>query len=321
MNNKVKNIEDLLFELYYSTNEPTAYSSCERLYKYIKNNTKFRVKKDFIKNWLNTQRTYSLHKNRVLRFNRAAYNITNIDDLWEIDLIDVQQISRQNRGFKYILAVIDCFSKFAWCIPIKRKTPKEVINAFNEIFTSTIRRPITIQSDKGKEFDNSQFRSFLTELNISYRTTRDPVTKAAICERFIRTIKSLMYKYFTFLKSNKYVEVLNSLLYVYNNRKHSSIGMAPNDVDEKNILTVWNNLQKRKKSNVKKIKYRIGDTVRISNQKSIFDKGYKPKWSEEIFTVHKCILKSPPVYRLRDSTGALINGNFYEAEIQKFNSA
>lgn len=314
---EILKIEDFLFKLYYTPSSPAAYSSCDRLYTYIKQNTSYRVKKKFIKEWLSKQQTYTMHKNRRIRFKRCHYNVSNIDDLWEMDLIDIQQISRKNKGCRYILAVIDCFSRYGWCIPIKRKTPEEVATAFETIFSSTQRRPITIQSDKGKEFDNKLVKRFFKQLNIVFRTTRDPVTKAAICERFIRTIKSIIYKYFTYSKDTRYIDVLNGLVAVYNNRKHSSIGIAPADVNDENVLTVWEYMENRKQKSNIRFKYNVGDTVRVSNPKTVFDKGYKVKWSDETFKIDKRISKAPPVYRLIDSHGIVIKGNFYECEIQK----
>lgn len=311
--------ESILSNIYYNANNPAAFSTSSRIFTYLKNKGIDMKKQDII-NWLQKQNTHTLHRDRRIRFERRKYNITNIDDLWEMDLMDMQAISRKNGGNKYILAVIDCFSKYAWCIPIKRKTPSEVLKAIDILFSSTERRPITIQSDKGREFDNKVVRKYFTEMEISYKTTKDPVTKASICERFIRTIKSIIFKYFTYTNTNRYVDVLSSLLYVYNNRTHSTIGMPPSQVNEKNILKVWTYMNKRKiKSsfNYCTPKYCDGDIVRISNSKKVFDKGYKPKWSNEIFTVEKCILTKPISYRLKDSNDIPINGDFYESELQK----
>lgn len=310
-------IDSVLFDSYYNTSSSSAFSSAERIFSFLKNKG-MNVKKSVIDNWLQKQTTYTLHRDRRNKFNRRRYNITNIDDLWEIDLIDVQHISRQNGGNKFILAIIDCFSKFAWCVPIKRKTPGEVIRAFNTVFSLSNRQPITVQSDKGREFNNKMIRHYLKEKNIIYNTTRDPIIKAAICERFIRTIKSIIFKYFSFSKSNRYLDALESILYIYNNRKHSSIGMAPIEVNENNVLKVWTFMNNKKKMHtLNKTKYNIGDFVRVSNPKKVFDKGYKPKWTEEIFVIEKCIMSLPSMYKLRDSNNNQIIGNFYEHEIQK----
>lgn len=314
----IQNLNSILFSTYYDPYSTVAFSSCDRLYNQIKKKHKS-VSRQEISDWMRTQPTYTLHKDRRVRFKRNHYNITNIDDLWEMDLIDVQKISRKNEGHKYILAVIDCFSKYAWCVPIKRKTPDEIMRGFDVIFSSTERRPIKIQSDKGREFVNKRVKSYFAEKNINFFTTRDPATKAAICERFIRTIKGLMYKYFTYFNSSKYTAVLQKLMFLYNNRVHSSIGITPAKVNENNILQVWQYMQKKrgKLSLVKCPTLKVGDIVRVSNPKTVFEKGYKPKWSTEKFSVVKVLRREPVVYNIKDDSGTIISGNFYESELQR----
>lgn len=190
-------LDSILFQVYYGTNSPGAYSTAERLYKFIKENYDIHVTRKRVNEWLRNQYTFTIHRNRRIRFKRNHYNITNIDDLWEMDLIDMQKFSRNNKGNKYIMAVIDCFSRFAWCVAIKNKTPGEIVRAFDILFSGTSRRPGKIQSDKGKEFDNRIVKKYLTEKEIGFQTTRDPATKAAICERFIRTIKGIIFGYRT----------------------------------------------------------------------------------------------------------------------------
>lgn len=313
-----KQLNELLFSVYYNIKSPAAFSSVDRIYSYIKSNHNITVKKSFIEKWLSKQETYSLHRNRRLNFTRNRYNITNIDDLWQIDLIDVQKISRKNKGNRYILAIIDCFSKFAFCIPIKRKTPDEVINAFKKLFKSTHRRPLHIQSDKGLEFRAKKVVQFFKDNNINFYTASDPKTKAAICERFIRTIKSIIYKYFTFTKTERYIDVLDSLVFVYNHRRHRTIKMQPAEVNASNILQVWKNINERSENNIKKkAKFQIGDFVRISLPKKTFEKGYRPLWSNEIFLVEKICFRKPVVYVLQDQNNIQITGVFYEPELQK----
>ena len=317
MENNKENINSILFQSYYSPNSPAGFSSAERLYRYVKSVHKLRVTKKYIEKWLQKQQTFTLHKDRRIQFARNHYNVTNIDDLWEMDLIDMQKCSRTNGGNKYILAVIDCFSRFAWCIPIKRKTPDEILNAFNILFASTSRKPIKIQSDKGREFVNKNVKAYFHEKGIQFFTTRDPSTKAAICERFIRTIKGIIYKYFTHSKSTRYVEILKSITFLYNNRVHSSIGIAPCDVNDSNTLAVWEYMNKKRERIKKKPTLNVGDTVRVSNPKTVFEKGYKPKWSEELFSIEQVMLRDPVVYKIKDSNGVIINANFFEQELQK----
>lgn len=236
-----------------------------------------------------------------------------------MDLIDMQKFSRANKGNKYILAVIDCFSKYAWCIPIKRKTPSEIIRAFDKIFESTSRRAVKLQSDKGREFKNNLVNQYFHQRNIEFITTRDPATKAAMCERFIRTIKGLIYKYFTYAKTKNYIDVLESLTFLYNNRFHTTIGRKPSDVSETNVLDVWKFMEKKRNhaSQKNNAKLSVGDVVRVSNPKTMFEKGYTPNWSHEKFSVVKLLQRKPVIYIIKDESGNIIDGNFYETELQK----
>lgn len=308
----------VLNDFFYNFNNPSAFSSGQRLFEHLTQNG-HKIKKKDINDWLRKQETYTLHRDRHLNFKRRSYNISNIDDLWEIDLMDMQQISRTNKGFKYILAVIDCFSKFAWCIAIKRKIPSEVVNAFKHIFSHTKRRPVCIQSDKGREFDNRTFKTYLSEQNIKFQTTKDPSTKAAICERFIRTIKSIIFKYFTHINTNRYIDVLDGILHIYNNRKHSAIGTAPSMVNDENVLKIWRFMKEKKtpRRNHQLPRCDVGDTVRVANPKKVFDKGYRQKWSKEKFRITKRMMSAPITYRICDMDNVQIDGNFYESEIQK----
>lgn len=92
---------------------------------------------------------------------------------------------------------------------------------------------------------NCDLKNFFMLNDILFFTTRDPTTKAAICKRFIRTIKGIIFKYFTFSNSTKYINVLASIMHLYNNRVHSSIGISPSDVDENNVLAVWDYSRKK----------------------------------------------------------------------------
>lgn len=298
--------------LYYNTKNSSAYSSRKRFLKAAKDHGIERNSAD----WLQSQRAYTLHKPRRNRFRRNKYSLTNIGDLWQADLMDMQKLSRKNSGYKYVLAVIDCFSKFGWCIPIKNKKPGEIIRAFKIILIKARYRPRNLHTDKGREFVNKSFLNFLGQNDITFYKAADPTTKAAICERYIRSMKSLIYRYFTYLGTTKYCDVLDGLVGLYNSREHRSIGMAPLEVNEKNILQVWENLNARIIKRQKPLLH-CGDFVRLAKAKEVFDKGYKPSWTSEIFIVKKVIPHAQPVYEVKDEKDNDISGVFYEPELQK----
>ncbi|GFY55033.1 uncharacterized transposon-derived protein F54H12.3 [Trichonephila inaurata madagascariensis] len=127
-----------------------------------------------------------------------------------------------------------------------------------------------------------------------------------------------MWKIFTKKNTKRYVDVVDKLVYSYNNTWHRSIQMTPASVTETNQSQVWENLYgKQNNRKVNKPKYRLNDTVRISKEKLLFEKGYEQNWTREIFPIHQIIRRNPIVYKLKDLAGELIRGTFYEQELQK----
>jgi hypothetical protein len=215
-----------------------------------------------------------------------------------------------NKGYKYILCVIDCYTKFAWAIPVKSKTAKEISDAKTKILIR--RSPKLLQLDNGKEFYNTIFDTLMKKYKIKKYSTYT-TTKACIVERFNRSLKTNMYKEFTARGSRDWVSILPMLINTYNNSKHRTIGMTPTQADENPSSIV---LKERKIPNIK-IKYKVGDKVRISTYKGVFTKGYLPNWSTEVFTIIKVNKTLPPTYQLKDYNGSPIAGCFYLEEINK----
>ncbi|KAL4148134.1 hypothetical protein QTP88_002427 [Uroleucon formosanum] len=225
------------------------------------------------------------------------------EELYEAGLI---------KRFKYILCVIDCFTKLAWATPLKSKSAKEVSSAMSKILLK--RGPKLLQLDNGKEFYNSTFDALMKKHNIHKYSTYSTM-KACIVERFNRTLKEKMFREFTARGTHEWVSILPSLINEYNNSKHRTIGMTPVQADA-NPTSVE---IKQRKIISQKIKFNIGDNVRISIYKGVFTKGYLPSWSTEIFKIVKINETLPTTYQLQDYTGKPIAGCFYSEEIQKTN--
>ena len=219
--------------------------------------------------------------------------------------------SKFNQGFRYLFLVIDIFSKYGWIIPLKNKEGKTVALALKTIFKE--RKPEKIRVDKVKEFYNKDVKG-LIEL---YSTENEE--KSSVVERWIRTMKEKMWKYFTDNNTNVYIDILPDLVKDYNNTKHSSIKMTPVEASEKkNELTVWRNLYPNRLDILDvNPKFSVGDKVRISKKKALFEKGYTTRWTEEIFTITKIKRTSPITYKIADLNGEEIDGIFYEPELQK----
>ena len=174
---------------------------------------------------------------------------------------------------------------------------------------------MTLQTDKGLEFRNPSFQNLLREHGVHHFATHNEETKASIVERFNRTLKTRMWKYFTKHQTVRYLDKLPDLLHSYNNTYHRTLGMAPSQVNETNQEIVWQRLYGQDGGG--KPKFTVGDRVLISKAKRQFKKGYMANWSEELFTITDAHRSDPPVYRLVDEHGEILEGSFYEPELQK----
>ena len=254
-----------------------------------------------------------LHKPVKRKFRKRRVLVNGIDKIWAADLADMQALSKENEGYKFLLLVIDTFSKYGWIVPLKDKKGETIVKALKEIFKESGRRPDKLWTDKGREFFNKDVR----DLVYLYATENEE--KSSIVERWIRTMKEKMWKYFTDYNTNKYIDVLPELVEDYNNTVHSSTKLTPTDASkEENELTVWRNLYPdRYKTSRLNPKFSVGDKVRITKKKKDFEKGYTARWTEEIFTIKEIRETNPITYKLEDLQGEEIKGTFYEPELQK----
>lgn len=300
-------------KIYYNPKDEAGYAGAYRLVNKIQN----KVDKNNIYKWLRAQDAYTLHKPVRRKFQRLHYNVQTIDSVWEGDLIELSSLKTFNDDFSYLLVVIDVLSKYAFVEPIKDKTCLNVTEAFEKILSrSSDRIPIIFQTDKGSEFLGREMQTFLKSKNIIHRVTRNPDVKAAIVERFNRTLKERMWRYFTHKNTKRYIDILYDLVQGYNNSRHSTIKMAPAAVTIYNAQQAKRNMDSRYKTPERKPKYSVGNLVRISRTKGTFEKGYEANWSEEIFKIIKILKhRKPPVYELEDLNGELIDGIFYEEEL------
>ena len=309
-------IKTLLHSLFYDVTQPSAYTGKENVFRAAKRALSSITRAD-VDRWFEDQRPYTVHKPVRLRFKRNKTIVKSIDDQWQTDLCDMQSKSSHNDGNAYILTCIDCFSKYAWAEPLQQKTADNIIKAMSRIFASG-RKPKRLQTDKGSEFTNAKVQAFLRKNKVDFFTT-DSEKKASIVERFNRTLKNRMFKYFSKVNSYRYVDVLQALVDGYNGTYHRSIKMQPKKVRHIHQPLIRQRLygEKTAKRQRKNYKYNIGDWVRISKQRVTFAKGYLPGWSEEIFVIRKRRLQREPIYYLRDLKNENVTGAFYEPELQR----
>ena len=260
-----------------------------------------------------------VHKPIIRKFNKRKVYSQSKDNIWGVDLADMQSLSRKNKGIKYLLCVIDLYSKHAFVIPLKDKKGISIANAFDKIIKQSNRKTNKIWVDQGGEFYNNVFEKWLSDIDINLNSTYNG-GKSVVAKRFMRTLKNKLYKHMTATGKIVYYNVLDDVVNKYNNTKHSTIKMKPIDVGD---TTKSSSLERNNKRvyidehNEKDCKFKVGDRVRISRYKNIFAKGYAPNWSSEIFIVDRINDTVPYTYNLKDLNDEEIIGSFYDKELEK----
>ena len=224
----------------------------------------------------------------------------------------MQLRGRYNKGIRFLLYVIDIFSKYAWVVPLKIKKGVSLVATFQIILKQSNRKPNKMWVDKGSEFYNNSFKKWLQDNDVvtySIHTER----KFVVAERFIRTLKNKIYKYMTSISKNVYIGKLDDIVNEFDNTYHTTIKMKPIDAKDNTYIAFDGEV------NYKCPKLKVGDHVRISNYKNIFAKGYTPNWSEEVFVIKKVKNNVPWTYVIKNLNGEELTETFYEKELQKTN--
>lgn len=298
---------------YFKPSQPGSFSGKSTFIKTQKLHGKNIDVNDLNKILINSE-AYTMHFPAKRHFKRRQIIVKGIDDTWQADLVDLNNIKHINNDSRYILTIIDVFSKYAWGIPIQDKKAKTITNAFENIFIKFKRIPKRIHTDKGGEFINYSLKNIAKKYKFKIFAL-DSEMKASIIERFNRTLKQKMYRFFTHTANYRYIDILDDLINSYNKTYHSSIKTAPELVNKENESEIWSRLYQFPPE-LFAIKFKIGDKVRISKEKSHFEKGYTAKWTREHFLIHNVLPTSPPVYKIIDLLGNPIKGSFYSQQLQ-----
>ena len=224
-------------------------------------------------------------------------DVYHIDDIWSLDILDLKDYGpKNNRGYRYVLVIIDNFSKFGWTIPLKNKNAQTINDSFENILINSKRKPNLIETDRGKEFYNNIFQDFLNKNNIKLYS-RNSSYGAVFAERFNRTIRDLLKKIVFEQGDAKWIDVLPTITKQYNNRIHSSTKLTPIQASlKKNEGYVYKNLlDKRKKV---KPKFQINDLVRTADLKKTFSKGDTTSWSYKLYKITEIVKDTIPAYKI-----------------------
>lgn len=315
--------ESQLAKLYFNPKHPASFSGPRIFYKTLKKEGK-KVTFSQINFFLQKQDVYTFHRDSRKPYRRNKIIVNGIDHEWEADLIDMSINSKDNKGVQFILLVVDIFSRYLFLQPLKSKKASDVIEAFKLIFKK--RKPYYLRTDKGSEFTSNLSKAFFKDNDIVHFVTHN-VTKSCYAERLVKTIKRKIVRYFSKTQKHEYVSQLQNFAYSYNHTLHSSINMAPAEVNFKNESKLWKyqyldhvkhikKLQKKKS----RYKFKVGDKVLVSYDKShsAFRKDYDYSWSGEVHTVtHRYRRQGIPVYKVKGYDNEPIEGTFYQSQLQK----
>ncbi len=264
-----------------------------------------------IAKYLRKNKTHSLHKPRRKRFKRRRIIVYYPYQIIEMDLIDMRNISGSNSNYNYILLTIDLFSKKIWLRKMKTKSGPETAEAIKSVIADMDYPPQTVIFDEGLEFYNKYVNMLFAQYNIHSYSIKTS-TKAGAAERGNRTIKSMIWKYFTEHGTKRWVDKLAEFQATYNASFHRIIQRSPNEVTWENRKEVFKVMYPEIHDRIK-CRLRVGDRVRVALRKSIFEKGYTQNWSTEIYTITKVFQKLGVCwYRIADQSGQVYpKGKYY----------
>jgi transposase InsO family protein len=308
-----KKVRDILERLYLTPSETGSLGGIDRLYRQA---LKHKISRETVVEYLQSKEGYTQHKPRKRHFKRRRIISVDVGDQYQIDLADMQKFAQENDGVKYLLTAVDCFSRYAFAIPIKSKNHTEIVEALSKIFKDH-GIPLRIQSDMGGEFTGKIVKTFFRDSGVTFFTTTNDDIKCAMVERFNRTLKERLWLYMTQKNNYRYIDILNDVVYSYNHSIHSATGFPPADVDEEEAMKI-RELMLRDTQTTPHEDLRVDDLVRIAKKKQTFEKGYETNFTDEIFKITNVVPKEGrTVFRIEDRAGAPIDGLFYSEELSK----
>ena len=319
----------LLEKLYSDPKQPGSLSGIRGLYKAAKKNIRSDITLKDVERFLEGSRTYTLHKLQPKKFKRRGILSPKPRVILAADLADMRLLSRYNHGQNYILVCIDTFSRFAKALPLKRKDGNSMLAAMktmleeDDIFKGVSRLFV----DRGKEFYNRPLQSYLEKQRIRTYSVYSQETKSSIAERFIRTLKSRLYRYMTAHNTLDYVSVLAAVVQSYNHTPHRRLGKTPAQVHAmrkpEEIMAQFRKMHYKSKDGGRRASSRelsIGDYVRLAGAEraSKFSRGFYIQNTEEIFRIDGVDHRQYPVaYTIKDLSNQPIQGLFYREELIK----
>lgn len=321
-------MDDYLSTIFYGVGQPASFSSIDKLYFQAKADGRNYTKPDIV-SWLEEQELYGLFKPAPEKTERPEVIVPYYGYQFEADTMWMKKWAKMNKGYGFILLIIDVFSRYVWCFPMKTVKASDsfpILKRFFEDHNCSI-----LRTDNGVEFLNGLVRGLLEKKGIKHVKTRN-IQKANIAERAIKTIKHKIIKNNYFEQSYYWLDDLEKVVHSYNSTRHRSIRMSPNEAVKADPSVVWRNQYlpqptaklsdtkpKKKREHIRPVfRYDIGQTVRISRLYHWFKRAYDEQFTHELFIIiDRHLQQGIPKYTLKSWANELIDGDFYQDELQK----
>jgi Integrase core domain/Chromo (CHRromatin Organisation MOdifier) domain len=301
-------------------NKKYAFSGISKIYEHYKG----AIPVKNIEKELSQIQTYSRHKEGKKNKEFNPFFVYKANEMWQADLMYLPDYKEESQGYKYLLCVLDVFSRKLYIRKLKKKDTNTITQKFDSIHKEINTTPEKIVVDKGSEFKSEIFQQYCDFYGVKLIFTYNE-TKAAHVERAQRSFQNILYRMMEEHQSKDFLKFLDDTLHIYNNRKNRTTGLSPNKAfmgENHDIVSV--NLEKfysSKKKSRKIPRFKKGDYVRIKENKQAFSRGYHPHFTEEIFKIKNVLMNLPiPRYIITNYTGEEeIKGTFYEKELTLVN--
>ena len=256
---------------------------------------------------------YSKNRTQKLRFPRRKMVAKGLQETWQSDIADVSKLKGSNGGFRYILGMIDVFSRKAYCLPMKKKDAATMVKTLRTFFDNSTVKPKLFCTDAGGEYTADIVISLLKSYNIRPYTMASD-TGAAIIERFWRTLKKKLYTYMSANRTKKFINILDDVVDSYNRSIHTSHGFAPASVTKEHTEIIRNRLYPPEVVDSKP-KFQVGQRVRVRIERKTFLRGFQEQFTQEIFIIESVRIGTPTVFTLKAENGDDVSGTYYAQQM------
>lgn len=310
---------DVIKRTYTDLDSPAGYSAPENLFQEARKLDPNVTRAD-VRKFLEGNTTYTLHRRRRLKFPRKRIVPAAFFSHMQVDLMDMSKLAAENEGYTFVLVAVEVLSRMVYTVPVRTKKAEHMIEAFKHLFSQTAAYPLYLYSDRGTEFGAAKVRKYLAEQDIQLHMAFVNTVKASLAERFIRSLKEKLYRYFSDKSTLRWLEALPRIAAAMNKSIAKSTGVRPCDVNFKNAPELWRRVygaDLKRTSSGRYPQIKKGDAVRLAREKFKFEKGYLPTFSDEILLVRRVVPGNPTTYELEDQQGEVFLGRFYRPELCK----